>query len=742
MSTALTPVDRTDVQKDEISFGEYLATLVEARLLIGVVTLVAVFVGAAYAVLARPIFRSDVLLQVEQKSNGLGGLEDLSSMFSGDTPAEAEIEILRSRSVVGAVVDELGLDVRAEPKYFPIVGAGIARLRGAHGLASPVLGMTRFAWGGERIKVGRLQVPEELEGERLTLRVEEEGRYRLTGPDGELLVAGKVGEAAAGRPGAGTPGVEIFVSELVAHPGARFRVTRYERSKVISGLQTTLDMKEKGKKTGIISVSLDGPDVKLISATLDALANAYVRQNVERRSEEAEKTLQFLNTQLPELKAKLDQAEAALNTYRSNTGRVDVTIEVQAFIDRTAEVEKQLTALNMERSELEQRFTDNHPVLESLRQKIRKLEEQKAALNSQIKRLPDAEMQSARLMRDVKVDNELYMLLLNKTQELRVVKSGTIGNVRVLDHALISREPVLPRRAATVGVSALVGLALGIVLAFARRALSHGVEDPELIEKAMGVAVYASVPLSERNEEMVRSGRKRRGGTVPVLALADSTDLAVESLRSLRTSLQFALLESKNNVLSITGPSPAVGKSFVSANLAHVLGDADKRVLLIDADMRRGRLHEYFGGERKGGLSEVIRGEIPLEKALRPTQSPAVTFLSTGSVPPNAAELLMSERFERVLQAASSQFDLVVVDTPPILAVTDAAVIGRLSGVNLVVLRSGLHPMREIQLTIKRLQQNGVRLNGVVFNGVPRRTGAAFGRYAYHYQYEYKNDAA
>jgi tyrosine-protein kinase Etk/Wzc len=221
------------------------------------------------------------------------------------------------------------------------------------------------------------------------------------------------------------------------------------------------------------------------------------------------------------------------------------------------------------------------------------------------------------------------------------------------------------------------------------------------------------------------------------LALLDPQDLAVEAIRSLRTSLQFALADSKNNVVLVSGPRPAVGKSFVLVNLAVLLADSGKRVLLVDADMRKGRLHTYFGMERVSGLSEVLAGTLDPTEATRATQHPNVAFISTGTLPPNPSELLLNARFGQFMAQASSGFDLVLVDAPPVLAVTDAAIMAHHAGVTLLVLRAGLHPLREIALTTARMQQNGVRPNGFIINDVTAHIGR-YGKYGYHYQYEYK----
>ncbi len=707
------------VRDEHPTFAEYVAILSEGRWLVAGAA-AAVFLGAlAWVVVAAPTYRSDVLIQVEDKKRALGALDELSAAFGEKSPAETEIEIVRSRTLVGTVVDQLGLDVSARPHRFPIVGRALSRLRGED----------------ERIRVDRLEVPADLLDEPLELLAEGSGRYLLVGPRGEALAHGEVGRAASG--GEGDRKVELFVSDLRGAPGARFDLVRRRRADVVAGLQRDLLIEEKGKKTGILVVALEGHDPVRTAAILDAIANTYLRQNVERRSAEAEKTLEFLEAQLPALKQNVDAAEAALNAYRLKRGSVDLSLETQAALNRAVEIEKALSELDLQRTELLHRFTESHPVIASLRQKGDRLRLEKAAVEERMKGLPEAESDSARLTRELKVATELYLMLLNRAQELKVVKSGTIGNVRILDTAVVPHRPVRPKKATTLFLGLLLGLAAGVGLAFARRGLTRGVDDPDQVEQRLGVPVYAVIPHSATQVHVSRDIRRRLAHAP--LAVESPTDLAVESLRSLRTSLQFALVEARNNVITIGSPSPGVGKSFVAVNLAHVLAETGRRVLLVDADMRRGRLHPYFGMEREPGLSDVLTGLVSIDVALRRTNVENVHFLATGAVPPNPSEMLASQRFQALLDDVASRYDVVVADTPPILAVTDGALVGRLAGVNLLILRIARHPLREIALAAKRLAQNGVVLKGTVFNDVPARSASRGGS---HYQYEYRSERA
>jgi tyrosine-protein kinase Etk/Wzc len=719
--------------EDELDLSRHLGLLVEYRGTIAATIVLMLGVGVLYMTAATPIYRANAVLQIEQKGSSLGALDQLLADFSGEAPTE--IEILGSRTLLGRVIDELRLDVRTVPRHFPLLGAVFARAHeGQAPAASPLWGLDRFAWGGEHLQVEQVSVPRELEDVPLMLVAGEGGGFTLLGPGSEVLVTGRAGEPAAAPQGSPQK-VELLVSELTARPGTQFWVTRRSRLAVVEELQRALRAAEKGNNTGILTVTLEGDDPAGIFATLQAITRHYVRYNVERKSEEAERTLVFLESQLPGLRKEVERAEAALSAHRAGKGNVDLGLEAQALLDRSADVEKTISALSLERSELRQRFTDNHPMLVSMSNKLARLQASRVALNAQLKKLPNAELMSAQLMRDVKVANELYLQLNNKAQEYRVLKASTVGNARILDEPVVSRRPVRPSKPGVMAVSLVLGLALGVALAFTRQALRKGVSDPAALEAELGVPVYATVPLSKIQERRTHGKRESGPGMLAVLAETHPRDLVIESLRGLRTRLELALRDSPNNVIAITGLGPGEGASFVSINLAWVLADAGKRVLLMDANLREGWLHRCFQAERSHGLSEILLGTVELEQAVLQAPGRSLSFLSAGTLPLNPAELLLSDAFTELIERVSAEYDVVLIDTPPILAVTDAALVGRHAGVNLAVVRAGTHPMREIGAAAHWLEQNGVSVKGVIFNGVPRsRTGrVASGIYQYEY---------
>ena len=704
-----------DIDDDEIDLGELIGVLIENRWLILAVMLGITALGGTYSWVATPIYQADALLQVEEKKGGLGDL-DINELFEGDTSVNAEIEILRSRSVLGAVVYSLKLDIIAKPDYIPIIGAALAR--GNPPSERPV------------IQVDSLEVPEAMLGKPIKLIARGSDGYELLDENGGLLIHGTVGQPAGGDT------ISLFVSDLQADDGQSFIVQKDARVISIENFEERMSVSERGKSSGMLAVTLEGESPQEVRQQVNEIANVYVRHNVERKSAEAEQTLAFLDEQLPAVKQDMETAEVALNTYRLEKGSVDLPLETQAILETIVTVEGQLNELKQERNKVTQAFTPVHPMVIALDRQIETLNVELDELNAQVRDLPTTQQEVLRLVRDVEVNTVLYTSLLNTAQELRVVKAGTVGNVRVVDSAILPYEPIKPKKAIVLLLSLLLGGFAGVVIALARKALNAGVEDPDLIEKHVNIPVYTTISHSRRQEviyKQLKSAEKKRA----ILAVDSPEDPAIESLRNLRTALHFGMMEAKNNCIMIAGPSPSVGKSFVSVNLAAVLTGNDKKVLLIDGDMRRGHLHEYLGVERENGLSDFISGEIAIGKTLHQTTIRGLTFIPTGKIPPNPAELLLHKRFTNCLSVLAPRFDHIIIDSPPILAVTDATVIGQMAGATLMVLKAGTHPLREIELGVKRLQLAGVNLRGLLINDMNVQS-QRYGSGKYSYQYSYK----
>lgn len=702
---------------DEIDLLSLLYALLDKWKIIVGFTILTTLIGVVYAIFATPVYKADALVQVEQKAaNSL--LNDFSSMISGSKPASTtEIELIRSRMIIGKTIKDLALDVEVEESFFPVFGRGFARLTGSN---------------HNEIALSRYEVPRTWLDTPLELKVVDEQHYTLS-KDGEELLSGTVGEFSSNK------GVAILVSQIDAKPNTVFNVTKHTELQVINDILSNFSVADKGKDTGMLELSLQGDDPALIELILDQISKNYLAQNVERGSAEAAKSLEFLKSQLPRIKAELEESENKLNKYRQDNDSVDLSLEAKSVLDLSVQLEAQLNALTFKEVEISKLYTKEHAEYRSLLEKRQTLLDERDKLNKKITYLPQTQQEILRLTRDVQANNEVYMQLLNKQQELSISEASTVGNVRIIDNALVQPKPVKPKKVLIVGIAFILGLILSSGAVIVITALRKTIDSVEQLEE-IGLNVYASVPESDwqnKQDKVLKNslkGTKKNIRAKQLVSIGAPNDLSVEALRSLRTSLHFAMLEAKNNILSISGCSPEIGKTFITTNLAVVIADLGKKVLLIDADMRKGYLHELMNVEMKQGLSEYLSGQQSLASSIYNTQlNAALDFIPRGMVPPNPSELLMHPRLSELLEWASKEYDIVLIDTPPVLAVTDACIISQYSGTLMMVVRDGKNTVKEVQLGVQRFEQNNINVKGVIFNGVIRKAGNY-----YQYGYTYK----
>lgn len=700
---------------DEIDLGKLFGIILDAKWLILCAVVLFSIIGVGVAILSTPIYKADALIQIESKSSGgiSAMVGDMGELFSAESSATTEIEIIKSRMILGGTVDKFNLTTVVSPNYMPIIGKGLARLQGEQ----------------ISLSVSRFNAPSYAVGVPLTLEVidSEKQTFRLLEDDNNVILEGKVGELLEKN------GYQFLATELVAQTGDSFTVSKISKLDAINKLQENLSISERGKQTGIISLSFSGEDRAKIQDILNDISQNYFLQNVQRNSAEAEQSLEFLKGHLPDIKTKLTASEDVLNRFRQENESIDLGLEAQSTLKVMVELEAQLNELTFKESEISQRFTQDHPAYKSLLDKRETLLKEKERLNKQVQKLPKTQREVLRMTRDVEVNQQIYIQLLNKVQELNIIKAGTVGNVRILDNAQSFSKPIKPKKALIVVLATLLGGMAGVAFVLIRAAFHRGVETPDQIEQ-IGMPVYASVPKSIQQLEFANKLKRNKGSNneLVLLAEANPADLSIEALRSLRTSLHFAMMEAKNNVLMISGPAPSIGKTFVSTNFAAVAAKTGQKVLLIDADMRKGYLQQCFGLRWDNGLSDYLSGKTSLSNIIKSTSIDNLDVVTRGQVPPNPSELLMHPRFKSFVDEMSAQYDLVIIDTPPVLAVTDPSIVGALAGTTLMVARFDQTTLKEIEVAQGRFEQSGVEVKGVILNAVEKKASNSYG-YGYGY---------
>nr|ELR5114729.1 polysaccharide biosynthesis tyrosine autokinase [Providencia stuartii] len=681
---------------DEIDLLALFKVLKSSYIKIGFFTLFFILIAAAYSFLATPIYQANATLQYD-KASQVSLVDQMSEMMplaNSGGQVDSEIEVIKSRMVLGKTVTNLNLDTQIAPA-----------------------GFFNKLWGDKTSAVVALYlVPEDFIGKPATLTYLGDNKYSLN-IEGQVL-EGTVGILLK------QDDISLLVSSLVAEVGQEFTLVKNARYSTIENLRNTLTIAEVGKGTGIINMAIKGADKTENVQILNSIIQNYVDQNTERKKEVTNNTLLFLDEYLPKIKTKLDNYENQLNTFRKKNESIDLSLEAKSALDSALQVEEKLNELTFKEVEIQQLYTRNHPAYQSLLDKRQQLLREKEKISKAIQKLPNTQQQIVRLTRDVESEQAIYNQLVAKQQELSVLNSGITADVRIIDSAESQPNAVAPKKALILVLAAILGFIVGCAYVIAREFFNNKIKGTEDID-ALGINVYATIPFSTHEKKLIAEGNKHP------LALENPADTAVEAIRSLRTSVYFSVMNQGNNLVMVTSASPGVGKSFVTSNMAVVLANAGKKVLLIDTDLRKGRIHKAFGLSNKLGLSDYLSQSDTSQPNIHSNVIENLDVICRGKNVTHSSELLMGERFKRLLDTVKGQYDIVVIDTAPILAITDSAIIGKYVGISLLIAYYGVNTVKDVELSLKRFKQNDIEITGVILNGIDAKSDD------YNYVYEY-----
>lgn len=715
--------------EDTIDLKELFFSLIAQWKLIALCTILSLVCALLYLRATPDIYSVDALVQVEDSKGASAALlGDLSNMMEQKSPAQAEIEILKSRLVLGSVIRDLHLNIQVSSTENTLTHRLLTnpQYKTEYNKKSVI-----FKDGLKSFEIRQFEIPAYYIDRALNLHFDKQSIH-LTDPSTEqTILTVPINQLSQVTGPYGTWKIAIFTKDQF---GAAYNIKNLSLPAAVNAISANYSVAEKGKQTGILGLNYQGQDKEHITQVLNEILTAYSAQNIERRTTETTQTLKFLDEQLPDLKKQLDDAERQFNKFRQQYNTVDVTKESELYLTQSITLETKKAELEQKQAEMASKYTAEHPAMREINGQITAINKQIGELNNTLKQLPDVQRQYLQLYREVEVKTQLYTALLNSYQQLRVAKAGEIGNVRIVDTAVEPIAPIKPQKFLVLILSIFIGAFIGILFALLRNMLRTGIKDSGQIENELDLPVYATVPRSPIQESRIKILKKKK--SIPILAVKNGDDIAIESLRSIRTAIHFALANAKNNIIMIAGPSPEVGKSFISTNLATIFAQGDKRVLLIDADMRRGYMHKYFDIDVKPGLSELLSGQTDLQKVLHKTQVVNLDVITRGKSPTNPSEILSSNQFKELLEQLQSQYDHIIIDTPPVLAVTDGIIISQYTGVNLIVARYAKSQMKELELTLNRFEQAGVKVNGFILNDI-QRASAGYG-YGYNYAYAYK----
>lgn len=726
----------TENDNDSIDLLALLLVLLRGWKIIIFFALLGLAIGMLYSRYLNPTFKSDALVQIDEKSQGIAALgENISELIGSEvSKAQTETEIIKSRMVLEPVVNLLHLSIRLndpEINYLDKIKKGRTDTQ-----VNTPEGVSLKTEDGQ-VQISRFNVSQGYLNQPFTIVRSDKGFILSNGFDD---FKGQLNQAHNFR---GTDGIiQITVDDLptIGHP---IHITKQSLQTTTDNINNALSVVEKGKQTGIIQLSLTGSNQQQISLILREILSSYVDQNQSRGSEETTKTITFMETQIPTLKQKLEDSEALFNDFRKKYGTIDVSKEAELLLTENSQLDIQLNDLKLKKADLLTYYTEEHPLVIQINDQLKVLNARKQEINNTVAGLPEIQREFLQLSEDVGINREIYLTMLKNYEQLKIVKAGQIGYVRIVDSPISTYNAIAPKKMQIVLITTILGILLGSVLVLLRNIIRNTVKDPDRLEEKTGVPVIATIPRSPSLSRLMKNNKTPNR----LLAYVDHDSLSYEAIKSLRTNLMFGMPKEgktgqRAKVLLITGESPGVGKSFISANLTEVFSQLDKKVLIIDADMRLGVLHTIFNIDRNIGLSDYLsQSEDELHEGdvsgfIHSTAIDNIDFMPRGEHPRNPASLLSSGRFAQLMTQLNSYYDYIVIDSPPILAASDAIILSQYADKVLMVTRYNNSIEGQLVYAIKQMSKAQIHVDGIILNDMQQ---GILNKYSYHYSYAYGN---
>ena len=743
-------LSRHNTDKDNNLLG-LLLVLLRGWKIIALFAILGLIIGVLYVRYENPSFKSDALIQIDETSQNLSGLgTNIAELLPpDDSSVQAQIKLIRSRMVLEPVVDLLHLGIRLND---PAVNK-IDRIRNnqTNVQINSADGVILETSDG-RVQVSEFNVTEDYLDKPFTLLRTNTGFVLSSGSEkfkGQLNKAHRF----TGKNGL----IEITVNELPTGEHS-IDITKQSLQITTDSINSVLSVVEEGTKTGMIELSLSGLNQKQVSLILEHIVLSYSAQDQTRSSEQTIKTIEFMKKQIPALKQKLKESEAIFNKFRENSGTIDVAQEASILLSENAGLDTQISELKLKRADITTYYTNEHPLVIQINEQLSVLNARKQQIDNTISALPEVQREFLTLSEDVNIDREIYLTILKNYEQLKIVKAGEVSDARIIDLPINTNRTITPKKQLIMMLSTLAGALLGALLVFIMHLLRNVVKDPERIESKTGVPVIATIP---RSAVLSRLSTNKKAAP-RMLAHVDNSSLSYEAIKSLRTKLILSmpavtLGSQKAKVLLLTGESPGVGKSLISANLAEVFTQLNKKVLLIDADMRMGELHKVFGMSQYDGLADYLLlddnslqlnqlsksadaqimndvSDFSIENFIHSSGVDHIDFMPRGKHPSDPESLLISEKFDTLLTELKSQYDYIIIDSPPLLAASDAMVLAQHADKVLMVTRYDASMEKQLIYAIKQMYESNIQVDGIILNDVKQ---GLMSKYSYHYRYAY-----
>jgi capsular exopolysaccharide family len=743
-TSAMPPSRSLRPWEKEINILGYITVLMRHWKTIAFITCVVLAIVAFNTFRMKPIYEASSIIHIKQKQNNI--LQSGSSYwYDPVVTLNTEIDIMKSRSIAEQVVQQLHLNWQVSKK--------------SDGLSFKILEFTSTAKNPVyQIKMIAAD----------TFSVKDENR--------ELVGNGQTGVIMKKN------GFSLLINDLNGKIGDSFNLNLVPLVDKALELQGSFNAALYGKQSNLIRTSFTSTDPVLARDIANAFVQAYVEHAIILKTEETNRTVSFIDEQIKKLNRDVDISEENLQSYKSKTGMVKLDDEAMSLINKITEIEKSRTDIALQKQQLEfardalkkamkkgaiyapgimrkdspveglatklselevqkkallTQYTEAHQAVKVLQNQIEEVQNKMLAIyetslndlakegqgiskqlsiyEGQMHELPYVERKLAQLTRLSKVGADTYTFLLQKHEEARLARAATISNIDIIDPAITPKAPIKPNKQKNLLVGLFIGLALGIFIAFFMEFLDDTIKNGDEAKQSTGLPILAVIPHIARF-------KSKQNGSAPeknrLVIKSEPQSSAAEAFRSLRTNLHYTAINKQKKIMLFTSTFPHEGKSTVASNIAIVISQTGARGLLMDCDLRRSSIHEKFGFSKTPGLSEILVGDVTFEKAKHTTDVHGLDILTAGTTPPNPSDLLDSEAMQQLLMTQRENYDYIIIDAPPVLAVTDAPVLATISDIVILVMEAGRVPIKAAQRMRDTLAGLQVTIGGIVINDV------------------------
>ncbi len=773
-------LSRTDESGD---FKKVLSVLGKQKALSSLIVLLFLLGGLIYAYLAQPTYETYSTIEVSKDDLDLsldtvvrgGGIGDNATLI------DTEVEIIKSRQLIEKALDKVGYKIR----YFTTSGYKTQELYRNSPIEvtelkvkNPLFYNTKFVI--EPIDDNSYKIYPDSGGFINAIKKSISSllgkKSRTINYSGQHEFSERIDNEY----------FSLVVKKVGVLENNSYAFLLMDKDKAVNIVSDNLSVFSLSKNGSIIKMIYQDNSAQRAKDFLDSLVDEYLEQSIEKKTSQASSALTFVDQQLQEVSKKLQSSAVKLENFKEENNLVDIKTESQTtltslsnFKNQLSEVKIQESAFNAlynefktgnygavsslslqypvlgtllndlqnaksEKIKLLSNYTDLHPdvaqidekindtkmalesaiesISDGIREKKRSLEDTLYNSETKLLKFPEKERELADLQRKYKINEKTYEFLLQKQAEMSINKASTVSNNRVLDRAIVPDKPVKPNIPMIATASLLLGLIVAMLLAFLRDFLDHKIKTREDLASSTKIPFYGIVPYVRNSDKM--------------FTIDDQQSVASEALRLIRTNLDFIATDNKSKVIVVTSTVPNEGKTTIATNLAAVFGMGDKKCIVLSLDMRRPMLHKVFSLTNKIGMSTVLSKKSDLKEVIwEHKKIKNLDIITSGPIPPNPSELMQAGKIEEIINELRTEYDYIIVDSPPMGLVTDALLIMKQADISLVVFRSELSEKDYVKSLEDIVSSYNINNVGLVLNGVkPKYMSQSFFKYSYTYK--------